>query len=53
MVDCNMGQEGEMQSELSPSDFIVEFASGGPKNYAYRLITNEGEKTACKFKVSR
>ena len=36
---------GDMQSELKPSKFIVEFASGGPKNYAYRLITNEGKKT--------
>jgi hypothetical protein len=38
---------GDMQSELKPSEFIVEFVSGGQKNYAYRLITSEGEKTVC------
>ena len=37
----------DMQSELKPSELIIEFASGGPKKYAYRLITNEGEKTVC------
>jgi len=31
---------GDMQSELKTLEFIVEFASGVPKNYAYRLITN-------------
>jgi len=36
---------GDMQSELKPSDFIIKFASVGPKNYAYRLIKDEGEKT--------
>jgi len=39
-----------MQYEHKPSEFIVEFASGGRKNYAYRLITNEGEKTVCKVR---
>jgi hypothetical protein len=39
-----------MQSELKPSEFIVELASGGQKNYGYRLITNEGEKTVCKVR---
>ena len=34
---------GDMQSELKPSEFLVEFASGGPKKYAY--TTYEGEKT--------
>jgi hypothetical protein len=32
---------GDMQSELKTSEFIVEFASGGPQNYAYKLVTNE------------
>jgi hypothetical protein len=40
----------DMISELKPSEFIVEFASGGPKHYAYRQITNEGEKTVCKVR---
>ena len=39
---------GDMQTELIPSEFIVQLVSGGPKNYAYRQITNEGEKTVCK-----
>jgi len=39
-----------MQSELKPSEFIVEFVSGGPKNYAYRLITNEGVNSVCKVR---
>jgi hypothetical protein len=41
---------GDMQYELKPSEFIVEFASGGQKHYAYRLITKEGEKTVCKVR---
>ena len=40
-------KQGDMQSELKPSEFIVEIASG-PKSYSYSLITNEGEKTVCK-----
>ena len=36
---------GDMQSELKPSVFIDEVVCSGPKNYAYRLIINEGEKT--------
>jgi len=39
-----------MQSELKRTEFIIEFASGGQKNYAYRVITDEGEKTLCKVK---
>jgi len=42
---------GYMQTELNHSEFIVEFASAGPKNYEYRLIINEGEKTVCKVRV--
>ena len=41
---------GDIQSELKPSEFLVEFLSGGPKNYAYKLITNEGEKTVRKVR---
>jgi hypothetical protein len=44
---------GDMQSEHKPSEFIVEFASGSQKNYAYRLITKEGEKQYVKSGVSR
>ena len=41
---------GTLQSELKPSQFINEFVFVWPKNYAYRLITNEGEKTVCKVR---
>jgi len=41
---------GDMQSELKPSEFVVEFVLGGPKTYAYRLITNKGEKSVCKVR---
>jgi hypothetical protein len=27
----------DMNSELKPSEVILEFVSGGPKNYAYRV----------------
>ena len=27
-------------SKLRPSEFISEFVSGGPKNYAYRVMTD-------------
>ena len=47
MAYRNRGQARVMQSELKPSEFIVEVASGGQKNYAYRLNTNEVEKTVC------
>jgi len=40
---------GEMTSELRPSTSISEFACGGPKNYAYRVLTGDvREKTVCK-----
>jgi len=32
-----------MTSELRPSESISEFVSGGPKNYAYKIVT-EGKK---------
>ena len=41
-----------MTSELKPGEFICEFVSGGPKNYAYKAInsvTGE-EKTVCKVR---
>ena len=43
---------GDMTSELRPSEFISEFVSGGPKNYAYRVMTGaeEVEKTICKVR---
>ena len=38
---------GDFKDELSTGDYIVEFASGGPKNYGY--LTNEG-KQECKVR---
>jgi len=36
-----------MTSELRPTEFISEFVSGGPKNYAYMVMTGgTGEKTS-------
>jgi len=41
---------GAMTSELKPSQFIEEYVSGGPKNYAYKIFDSAtGErKTVCK-----
>lgn len=38
---------GQLTSELKPNEHIVEFVSGGPKNYAYR--TSMGQEV-CKVK---
>ena len=38
---------GDFTSELDPDDYITEFVSAGPKNYAY--IT-EQEKQVCKIR---
>lgn len=32
---------GDLANELDTIDYITEFVSGGPKNYAYR--TNKGK----------
>ena len=41
---------GEFTSELDDDDYIVEFVSGGPKNYGYK--TNKG-KIECKVRGFR
>jgi len=42
---------GDMTSELSPSESISEFVSGGPMNYAYKIVTEgKKEKTLCKVR---
>ena len=43
---------GDMLSELKPLELIVEFLSGGPKIMHTGKITNEGEKTVCKDRLS-
>jgi len=35
---------GDMTSELRPSESISEFVSGGSKNYAYRVLTGDGQE---------
>ena len=42
-----------MTNELQPGEFIDEFVSGGPKNYAYRIInrTDTAKTTKTVFKV--
>jgi hypothetical protein len=41
-----------MTSELQPEQFIEEFVSGGPKNYAYVMVDSvKGcRKTVCKVR---
>lgn len=35
---------GELTNEISPKDgYIIEFVSGGPKNYAYRTLSGKEE----------
>ena len=49
---------GSMTNELQPGEFIEEFVSGGPKNYAYRVVGGGGgtdttkthKKTLCKVR---
>ena len=46
---------GSMTNELQPGEFIEEFASGGPKNYAYRVVggndnTKKHKKPVCKVR---
>ena len=42
---------GNMTFELRPSEGILEFVSGGLKNYAYKIVTEgKEEKTICKVR---
>ena len=43
---------GRMTSELKPSEYIEEFVSWGPKNYAYKVVDSvTGErKQVCKVR---
>jgi hypothetical protein len=44
---------GSMTSELKPGQYIREFVSGGPKNYAYRVydsVTRQPIETICKIR---
>ena len=41
---------GDLKSELKPCEYISEFVSGGPKNYAYKThnTVTDAETTVCK-----
>jgi hypothetical protein len=42
---------GDMQNELKPGEYIEEFVSGGPKNYAYKVASGtDVTKTVCKVR---
>jgi hypothetical protein len=44
---------GDMKNELKPGEYISEFVSGGPKNYAYRVVNRDASKpskTVCKVR---
>jgi len=42
---------GEMTSELRSTYYISEFVSGGPKNYAYKVIDTVTDRTTTVCKV--
>ena len=42
---------GDMTSELRTIEYVSEFVSGGPKNYAYKVIDTETGRTATVCKV--
>jgi hypothetical protein len=46
LVECG-DRLGDMTNELKPGEYIEEFVSGGPKNYACRLLSG---KTVCKVR---
>jgi len=37
----------DMTSELHPSETILEFETGGPKNYALRMLTGDCREKLC------
>ena len=43
----------DMTSEFRPTQYVSEFVSGGPKNYAYRMIDTETVRidTVCKVRA--
>jgi hypothetical protein len=51
LIECG-DKLGSMTNELQPGEFIEEFVSGGPKNYAYRVVCGgtDASKTVCKVR---
>ena len=49
-IECG-DRLGNMTNELGPGEYIDEFVSGGPKNYAYKVMKSDGStKTVCKVR---
>ena len=47
-IECG-DRLGDMTNELGSREYIDEFVSGGPKNYAYKVMKADGStKTVCK-----
>ena len=51
LVECG-DRLGDMTNELRPCAYIEEFVSGGPKNYAYKIVNpySSEKKTVCKVR---
>jgi hypothetical protein len=50
MIECG-DSLGSMQNELESEEYIEEFVSGGPKNYAYTVVSStKPAKTVCKVR---
>ena len=43
LIECGDAL-GDMSSELKANEYISEFVSGGPKNYAYKVSNSVTEK---------
>jgi hypothetical protein len=50
-VTCG-DKQGNMNNELRRNEYISEFVSGGPKNYAYKIVnaSTSEKKTVCKVR---
>jgi hypothetical protein len=52
LIECG-DNLGDMTNELKPGEYIDEFVSGGPKNYAYKICNRDlskNPKTVCKVR---
>ena len=49
-IECG-DKLGDMTNELGSGEYIDEFVSGGPKNYAYKIVQSDGNtRTVCKVR---
>jgi hypothetical protein len=51
LIECG-DRLGEMTDELKPGEYISEFVSAGPKNYAYKICDSDSGnvQTVCKIR---